>query len=239
MDELQKPFNEFDIEWRIQSVSANSGTVTSAKCLAYVTNRAIMQRLDEVFTPFGWQNEFRNAPEGGVMCGISVLHEGQWITKWDGAENTNVEAVKGGLSASMKRAAVQWGIGRYLYNLDEGWADVTMTKKSGYKWATAKDKDKKEVSFYWLPPKLPKWALPDDSVQVDDIPELTPEQQKEQTWNKFVSFFDNAKMAKEFLSWQQIAQKDIEKMVNKYLKNEIELGYQVGNYIAFLATHQQ
>lgn len=50
---------------------------------------------------------------GGVECGISIKIDGEWITKWDAAENTQVEAVKGGRSGAMKRAAVQWGIGRY------------------------------------------------------------------------------------------------------------------------------
>ena len=48
--------------------------------------------------------------------------------KWDAAENTQVEAVKGGRSGAMKRAAVQWGIGRYLYNLEEGFAQTSLDK---------------------------------------------------------------------------------------------------------------
>ncbi|EHU15572.1 putative recombination domain protein [Escherichia coli DEC1A] len=31
----------------------------------------------------------------------------------------------------MKRAAVQWGIGRYLYNLEEGFAQTSLDKKTG------------------------------------------------------------------------------------------------------------
>ena len=55
----------------------------------------------------------------------------------------------------MKRAAVQWGIGRYLYNLDETFVETSATKKDGWKFAKTKDK-----SFYWKIPDLPKWALP-------------------------------------------------------------------------------
>jgi hypothetical protein len=103
-----------------------------AKVLAYVTNRAIMKRLDEVCGKAGWRNEYRDIPNnGGVECGISIKVEGEWITKWDAAENTQVEAVKGGRSGAMKRAAVQWGIGRYLYNLEEGFAVVSATRAPG------------------------------------------------------------------------------------------------------------
>ncbi|MFR7743272.1 MAG: Rad52/Rad22 family DNA repair protein [Acutalibacteraceae bacterium] len=59
------------------------------------------------------------------MCGIStcscIYFEGKgFITKWDGAEDSDIEpASRGGLSDSMKRAAVRWGIGRVLYKMTE------------------------------------------------------------------------------------------------------------------------
>ncbi|EDH3526412.1 recombinase, partial [Salmonella enterica] len=105
----------------------------------------------------GWRNEYRDIPNnGGVECGISIKIDSEWVTKWDAAENTQVEAVKGGRSGAMKRAAVQWGIGRYLYNLEEGFAQTSLDKKQG--WHRAKLKD--GTGFYWLPPSLPNWAMP-------------------------------------------------------------------------------
>lgn len=154
---LTEPFAENEIEWRLQSCGESNGKIWG-KCLAYVTNRAIQTRLDEVCGPQNWKNEYDKAPDGGILCGISIKCDGEWITKYDGAENTQVEAVKGGLSDSMKRAAVQWGMGRYLYNLDEGWADVS--DKGKYRGCT---KDKKY--FSWNPPKLPVWALPKEEAK--------------------------------------------------------------------------
>lgn len=152
-DALQRPFPAEDIEWRLQTCGKRGDKIW-AICLAYVTNRAIMARLDEVLTPAGWQNTFASGPHGGVICGISIKVGDEWITKWDGAENTQVEAVKGGLSDSMKRAGYQWGIGRYLYNLDEGFAEIC--EKGKFRGQT-KEKD----NFRWNPPALPSWALPD------------------------------------------------------------------------------
>jgi len=83
------------------------------------------------------------------------------VTKWDGADNTDIESVKGGLSDSMKRAAVQWGMGRYLYALDEGWADCSTTKQSGPEWHWMAAKSGKYGAFYWRAPELPQWALPE------------------------------------------------------------------------------
>lgn len=157
LDRLREPFAPEDIEWRVQQAGEKNGHPW-ARVLAYVTNRAIQERLDEVVGPENWQNTFREGPAGGVVCGITlriIRPDGaaEWVTKWDGAENTDVEPVKGGLSNAMKRAAVQWGIGRYLYDLDEGWARV----HDGGRFS-AKTKDGNW--FKWDPPELPAWATP-------------------------------------------------------------------------------
>lgn len=173
LSKLQEPFPATDIEWRVGRCGKNANGIW-ATCLAYLTNRAIMQRLDEVCGPANWRNEFTAGPSGGILCGISIYVpdfggtggeplQYKWVTKWDGAENTDIESVKGGLSDAMKRAAVQWGIGRYLYNLEEGFAVVSAEKKPNMRYAQTKEKD----SFYWLPPVLPAWALP---VVVEQAP---------------------------------------------------------------------
>ena len=168
-EELMKPFKSEDIEWRIQQSGKTQDGKVWGMCLAYVTNRAIMERLDDLFGIFGWKNEFMPTPNNdGVMCGISVKHDGEWITKYDGAQNTDIEAVKGGISSAMKRTAVQFGIGRYLYNLEAGFVQVVEKGTAGAKYAQTKDK----TSFYWLPPTLPNWALPIEQVQIKIIDEL-------------------------------------------------------------------
>lgn len=152
---MHDPFPASDVEWRLQTCGKNSSGFW-ARALAYITNRAIMERLDEVCGPENWRNEFTTAPVGGVLCGISIRVGLGWVTKWDGAENTDIEAVKGGLSGAMKRAAVQWGIGRYLYNLEEGWGTCYTDERKGSFHGQTKDKER----FSWDPPTLPAWALP-------------------------------------------------------------------------------
>lgn len=162
---LHEPFPPDDIEWRVAQAGKSQAGKLWARVLAYVTNRAIMQRLDDVCGPDNWRNEYREGPGGGVLCGLSIrVLRGfgdpqteettyEWVTKWDGAENTDVEAVKGGLSGAMKRAAVQWGVGRYLYGLEEGWANI---HEGGRFQGSTKERDR----FKWDPPALPPWALP-------------------------------------------------------------------------------
>lgn len=129
MKKLQEPFNPEDIEWRIGSTTKDK---TRGLALAYVTNRAIQNRLDEVVGPFNWKNEYKEWKGNSQLCGISIWDDEkkEWITKWDGASDTDFEATKGGLSDSMKRAAYQWGIGRYLYKLPAVWVPIKQVGKS-------------------------------------------------------------------------------------------------------------
>lgn len=120
---LAAPFPPADIDWKPGSVTRDK---SKGMAMAYLTSRAVQDRLDAVCGPADWRNEFREGPGGGVLCGLSIFVErpdgsSDWVTKWDGADNTAVEAIKGGLSGSMKRAAVMWGIGRYLYDLPTQW----------------------------------------------------------------------------------------------------------------------
>lgn len=135
---LKAPFRPDEIEFRITATSNNKGLA-----VAYVQNRAVQNRLDEVMGFNNWKNEFI-VTDKGKICGLSLRINDEWITKYDGANDTKIEATKGGISDSMKRAAVQWGIGRYLYNLPSQWVKID---------------GKNKILEH---PKLPNWALPDD-----------------------------------------------------------------------------
>jgi hypothetical protein len=139
---LAAPFSASDLEWRAGAVNKEK---TRALALAYITSRAVMDRLDRVVGPANWRDEYRPGPDGGLICGLSLRVEGEWITKWDGAENTLFEEVKGGLSGAFKRAAVKWGIGRYLYRLPSVWVPCAVAGKT--------------IALKATPP-LPEWALP-------------------------------------------------------------------------------
>ena len=162
-DKLAEPFASTEIEWRLQSNGKTRDGKVWAKVVAYINNRAIMDRLDRVVGPANWKDEFKAGPDGGVLCGLSIRVDGEWITKWDGAENTNIEKVKGGLSGAEKRAAVKWGMGRYLYDLPEGWANI-VDKRTDHSQNAKLSKRKGETGpdefFHWEPPMLPEWARP-------------------------------------------------------------------------------
>jgi len=149
--DLKTPFPEKDVEWRI----GRSGITNNkpwALALAYITARAAQDRLDDVFGPGGWQDHYEHV-QGGVMCTISAKIGDEWVAKQNGSDGSDIEAFKGGISGAFKRAAVNWGIGRYLYDLSESF--VTFSEdKTGHS-------AKIEGKYYnWIPPKLPPWALP-------------------------------------------------------------------------------
>lgn len=121
-DELCRPFASEEIDWRIGSVSKDK---TKGMALAYMDARAVMDRLDGVCGPDGWQCNYTPGVNGSIVCNIGVkMPGGEWLWKADGAGATDVEGEKGMLSDALKRAAVRWGVGRYLYEMKSPWVEL-------------------------------------------------------------------------------------------------------------------
>jgi len=80
----------------------------------YITMRQAQMLLDVVCGPANWTCEFRDVGSR-LFCRIGINVEGQWVYKEDCGSDSNIEAEKGGVSDAFKRAAVHWGIGRFLY----------------------------------------------------------------------------------------------------------------------------
>ena len=176
LSKLKDPFPAVDVEWRIGRCGVANGKVW-AKALAYITARGIHNRLDEVCSPQNWQLRYKEH-HNGTVCEIGIKiatkddgsYEEEWVWKAGGADDTDIEAFKGGLSSAEKRAGVPWGIGRYLYKLPETFVNCSTEKKGGWNYGTGKDKDKKPFYFWWETPNLPAWALPEGETE-KEIPE--------------------------------------------------------------------
>lgn len=124
--DLHKPFPAAEIEWRVGSTNSAK---TSGLALAYLTARHVMDRLDAVCGSENWQDryEFHGSR---TVCYLSIRIGDEWVTKADGAGDSDVEAEKGAISDALKRAAVKWGIGRYLYDLGNIWVDLEPAGRS-------------------------------------------------------------------------------------------------------------
>jgi len=158
---LSAPFASKDVEFRISRVSQKN---RKACVLAYITARAIMERLDGVFGIAGWKDEYEVLKDG-VKCRLSVLINGEWIAKEDVAPFTSIDALKGAFSDSLKRAGVKFGIGRYLYELPEYWVQI-MEERPKDTLLPAHYISNDGVNGWWTEPQLPDWALPDQRASL-------------------------------------------------------------------------
>lgn len=107
-------------------MSTRSFKGRGGKTFDYVTARQVQDRLDGTVGPGNWSTEvtvIRADPPVSVMVGLAVF--GVW--KWDAGYSNNPdkidpddkatedEPLKAAVSDGFKRAAVQWGLGRFLY----------------------------------------------------------------------------------------------------------------------------
>lgn len=126
INDLKKPFPIDRISWRVGSTDKNrnqDGKARKGIGLAYIDARDVMERLDEVCGPENWQAIHPHAG-AKTSCKIGVRVDGDWVWKENGAGDSDMEAEKGAFSDSFKRAAVLWGIGRYLYDMPNIWVDL-------------------------------------------------------------------------------------------------------------------
>ena len=131
-DQLRRPFELTKIHWRVGSMTKDK---SKGMALAYIDARDVMSRLDSVVGTQNWQCRYPISDNGLLICEVGIrewidVHEEPpnhvdwgtgWIWKANGAGDTQVEAEKGKCSDAMKRAAVLWGVGQYLYALPNRW----------------------------------------------------------------------------------------------------------------------
>lgn len=125
---LSAPFEPRDVKFKPQMVKNN-------RCLAmaYIDARLIQDRLDTVLGFENWEDSYDLLPDGSVMCRLRIRLGDQWITKVDvgspSEQPDGGDRLKAAVSDALKRAAVKFGIGRYLYRLPAQWVDYDPVKK--------------------------------------------------------------------------------------------------------------
>jgi hypothetical protein len=154
-DRLSAPFMPEEIDWRVGSTN---GDKTKGMALAYMDARAVMDRLDNSCGPQNWQCQYTQA--GSIMiCAIGVCFDGSWVWKQDGAGATDFEGEKGAMSDAFKRAAVRWGVGRYLYDIKAPWVAIQQFGKS---FKIVEDERKKLDELYEKEIQRIGWGGPAD-----------------------------------------------------------------------------
>jgi len=127
---LSEPFPEDEIGWKAQAYNKDK---TRALAVPHLTARHVMNRLDEVVGPANWTTDFEFIP--GIKA-AKVMLTVFGITKCDigfvAGRETGVDddaAIKGSVSDGLKRAAVLFGIGRYLYEAERQWVGWDAKKR--------------------------------------------------------------------------------------------------------------
>jgi hypothetical protein len=147
-DLLREPFDPSEVEFKPQAVKG-----TRALAIAYVDARVVQDRLDAVMGVDNWQDEYHLQQDGSCLCVLRLRFSGEWIQKVDvGAQSEQPDGgdrAKAAVSDALKRAAVKFGVGRYLYSLPHQWADYDPAKRC-----------------FTVPPRLPDWAIPKKKAPV-------------------------------------------------------------------------
>lgn len=112
--DLNKLNEPMPYKWRVQNKMGSQ-----VLCVAYVDSRLVQDRLDEVVGKDNWQDDFKLI-NSNMYAGIGIREPGtnDWVWKWDCGTESNTEKEKGQASDAFKRAAVKWGIGRFLYAME-------------------------------------------------------------------------------------------------------------------------
>ena len=114
---LAEPFDPKFVKFR---PGREVGSQSAA--LAYIDGRAVMDTFDRIFGPDAWAFDYDVLQWGADKNGkpIALFVRGTitvaGVAKSDIGEASNASPSKGAVSDALKRAAVLWGVGRYLYD---------------------------------------------------------------------------------------------------------------------------
>ncbi len=116
---LRDPFKSTDVDFRVLS----RGSGAKSQVAAYIDARAAQDRLDAVVGAGNWSFDWQaTVVEGGevrIAKGTLTIYG---VSISDVGEASKSSPSKGAVSDALKRAAVQFGIARYIYNLPVAYA---------------------------------------------------------------------------------------------------------------------
>ena len=132
---LEDPFELDELHVKVQ---ATNNEKTKGLAVLYIDARNVMERLDTVVGSESWRDEYvvldDNSPSSdgkiAILCSLTV----QGLTKQSVGEDKDYKSAE---SDALKRAAVKFGIARYLYQQGQHWFDL----KDGGRYFKKSDSD--------------------------------------------------------------------------------------------------
>jgi hypothetical protein len=128
-ERLAEPFEPSEVKFKPQAVKNGR-----AMAVPYIDARLVAERLDRDLGLGGWEDDYTVLPSGEVVCHLTLhLSPGVKVTRCDvGGQSDQPDdgdKLKAAFSDALKRAAVKFGIGRYLYRINLGWVDYDEQKR--------------------------------------------------------------------------------------------------------------
>ena len=143
---LAAPFDPNDVAWKPQAVKG-----TRALAVAYIDARTVAERLDRVVAG-DWTFDWEEASNGCVKGKLTIRGTIRCDVGEQG-DGPQGKTLKAAVSDALKRSAVQFGVGRYLYRLPAQWVDY--------------DAQHKRLA---RTPVLPAWAIPGSEDEESEAP---------------------------------------------------------------------
>lgn len=100
---------EIPFKWRVQSFSKQKPQAT---CVAYIDSRDVQDVLDANCL---WSDRYYEE-NGMLFCEITIHADGREYKRSDTGSESQADKEKGHSSDAFKRAAVKFGVGRFLYS---------------------------------------------------------------------------------------------------------------------------
>jgi len=118
---LSEPFRPDQVRWKPQVISET----VNALAVAYVDPRVVSERLDQVvggdwsfhWEPLGVQGDRLVVKSSLTVMGVTREDVGEYVL----SDREQADPWKSAVSDGLKRAAVHFGVGRYLYWLEAIW----------------------------------------------------------------------------------------------------------------------
>jgi len=150
--ELRKPFEARFVSWKINNYSKDG---LSAQITFHIDARAVQNKLNEVVGLDGWSFLYEEGRGGSVHGKLTVragerdvIREDVGYPNSDNSQHPDKDAV----SDALKRCAVHFGVGQFLYALPNKWVKLTESKQR----YLTKEQDA-EIKA-WLTPLLERMA---------------------------------------------------------------------------------
>jgi len=112
---------EIPFKWRVQSFSKNK---KKAQCVAYIDSRDVQDTLDKYCS---WSDRYYEFA-GLLFCEITIHTSNGDFKRSDTGSESREEKQKGHSSDAFKRAAVKFGVGRFLYSMPIMYVDSSEIK---------------------------------------------------------------------------------------------------------------